>query len=359
MFQHFIITAFSYRGYTKDINWRDPLNKKNLEHRFQLFQLSCLPSMLNQVEQDFTWILIVDPDLPNEYRERLRKLISGRSNSFLHNFDKVTDLGSLLWLKPYINKNAEFIITTKLDDDDAIFTSFTEYVKKHVEKLGKTSSTPYMKFFGCKDVVQWDYFWSKHSPLGYTKPWTRANSIPVSAGFSILCKHPEFDFSVLHFCHSLFEPLKHYKPEIQNLASPIDERVNAFYDEIIISAKSSNTDWNGILSPSENFHYLKTNYLQVVMVNHLNNIMYARMFEGNKFRKAVNIDDSFPGMAIDFAYASVNIRKHRKSVLLLVEMAIRALLYLPENVQKQGQWLKIKNRYMVLKRTIKGVINMR
>jgi len=360
MIQHFIITQFSYRRvYLSQVQGQDPLNPKNLEHRFQLFELTCLPSMLNQVEQDFTWILIVDPDLPKKYRERLGKLISGRSNNFIHNYNKETDFGSLLWLKPYLKQNVEFVITTKLDDDDALFTGFTKYIQKHVEALQITSHIPFIKFFGCKDVKQWDFFWSKSAPLGYTKPWTRIKSLPVSAGFTLLCKYPELDFSVLHFGHHLFEPIKNYGNETHFPAPSIINKAKKYHENIKKSALDSNLKWDGILTPMNNFHYLETKSLQVVIANHINNIQYMRMFEASELRNPVNIAESFPGMAIDFDIVAKIIRKYRKSVALLFKAAIRALLFIPKYKQKKGLWPKIDYKYKMLKKTVKGILNMK
>ncbi len=358
MIQHIIITEFSRRGvYLSEMKGRDPLRKKNLEHRFQLFELSCLPSMLNQVEKDFTWIFIVDPNLPKKYRERLANLLSGRINSFIHTLKKGTDLSSLSWLKPYIKQNVEFVLTTKLDDDDALFTGFTQYLKEHINELKRTTEIPMMKFFGCKDAVQWDFFWSKSAPFGYTKPWTRINSLPVSAGLSLLCKYPELDFSVLSIGHSLIEPLRNYGLKTTDLPSS-HNRLRKYRNRIKNATIDTNIGWDGNLSPTENFHYLETYSMQVVMVNHINNVQYMRMFERHELRKPVNVIKSFPGMAIDFDFAARNIHKHKKSAYLLFKTIIRAMQFMPDN-RKRGLYTSLRERYRRMKRAARGVMTMK
>src|ERR1700746_1866026 len=62
-----IITRFSYRGrrsfkHLSGPSFRskeDPLDPKRLGVRFMLFALTCLPSVLGQIDQDFAWILLV------------------------------------------------------------------------------------------------------------------------------------------------------------------------------------------------------------------------------------------------------------------------------------------------------------
>ena len=113
MIQHILITRFSYRGNNLDRKkGQDPLDKKNLDHRFGLFEIACLPSILNQKNQDFTWVLVVDPELPSKYRNRLQKLISPKKESYLVNFRPGLVICNLTWLKPWINDTTKYVVTT-------------------------------------------------------------------------------------------------------------------------------------------------------------------------------------------------------------------------------------------------------
>jgi|GEM_PF-1293584 len=361
MFQHFIITQFSYRGAfglrTKGFN-RDPLRRKNLEHRFRMFEMCCLPSILGQVAQDFTWILIVDPKLPAHYRSRLEELVGQRENSIIHTFEKHLALDSFGWMKPYIKPSAEHIFTTHLDDDDALFTGFTQYIKKHYDNLKAKGSVPYIKFFGCNNAIQWDFFWSSASPLGYTKPWTRTQSLPVSAGLTLLSKYPEIDFTIKYFPHHEFELLKPGAFDSTSQASSHLKSIVKKQQTIKSAAINSHADWDGILTPDINFHYIETKSPQVVMVNHFNNIQYLRMLEAPHLRQLVEVESSFPGLAIDFDLAERNIRGHQKSISLLLKLAIRAIQFKTNGNSHLGLFRKLKEIVTRLNKTITGVRNM-
>jgi len=361
VFQHFIITRFSYRSAfgsrTKGFRL-DPLREKNLERRFKMFEICCLPSIMGQIVQNFTWILIVDPKLPDLYRNRLEKLVSRRDNSIIHEFNKNSNLGSFGWMKPYVKSNVTHIFTTIVDDDDCLFTGFTQYIKNHYDEFKKNNDIPYIKFIACNKVMQWDFFWSRSSCLGYSKPWTRIQSLPVSVGLTIFCKYPEFDFTVMFFSHKTFELLKLKSFDKINRSTSLIEQAKKNQELIKMSAFNSKYEWDGILCPDKNFHYIETKSCQVVVANHINNIQYLRLFEAPDLRRAVNRDDSFLGMAIDYDLAKQSIRHHRKTVFVLLKLIIRALQFREINKSHLELMGKLKNKYNRLKKTIKGLRNM-
>ncbi len=134
------------------------------------------------------------------------ELVSKRPNSHLHIFDQEENDNHLTWLNRYINSENEYIITTKLDSDDAIYTGYTKYIRAHLNELLLNELLPPIYFFGCYDVVLWDFFCSANAKLGYRKPRPKME-FPVSAGFTVCCKYPEMDFSLLHFGHHNFHLL--------------------------------------------------------------------------------------------------------------------------------------------------------
>lgn len=133
MIQNLLLTRFSYRGNNLNIKkGQDPLNPKNLEHRFNLFEIGCLPSILNQKNQDFTWIIVVDPELPANYRTRLQKLVSPKRDCHLVNFSPELNIHKLTWLKPWINVDTKYVVNTVLDDDDMLFDDYTRYISDYL-----------------------------------------------------------------------------------------------------------------------------------------------------------------------------------------------------------------------------------
>jgi hypothetical protein len=109
---HILLTRFSYRANTLvsarksgDDSWDrlDPLDPTRLDFRFVLFECVCLPNVLEQSNQDFDWVLIIDPDLPMNYRKRLEKLIAKRKRTYLHEFSPNNNLMVLDWLEMMFN----------------------------------------------------------------------------------------------------------------------------------------------------------------------------------------------------------------------------------------------------------------
>ena len=66
------ITQFSYRMPRRNPldaeRLYDPLDPARLALRFSLFEIITLPSLLGQTDQDFTWVLLIDPALDARYR---------------------------------------------------------------------------------------------------------------------------------------------------------------------------------------------------------------------------------------------------------------------------------------------------
>jgi hypothetical protein len=137
---HVIITRFSYRFHE-----HQPIGNlfdtKRLKRRFQLFKAFCFPSMINQVDKEFYWILVIDRDLPVTYLNQLYQLVTnfyqspsyaikGPRKIFVHKW-QYTNLSTIEWLRPLIAiDQKKYLMTTRLDDDDSLCKNFTKMVKE-------------------------------------------------------------------------------------------------------------------------------------------------------------------------------------------------------------------------------------
>ena len=97
-----------------------------LEHRFLLFERYCLPSIKSQTCKDFEWIVLFDNETPEHYKDKIVgyqkecpqlvpvfvKQESGRRFAQIFRNTVVQRL------------NAERVITTYLDNDDALNVRF-------------------------------------------------------------------------------------------------------------------------------------------------------------------------------------------------------------------------------------------
>src|ERR1700730_13355201 len=67
-FRHLILTRFNVK-----IPEYDSPGTEWLEHRFGLFERFCLPSLQNQSNLDFDWLLFCDKDSSVRFSERIQK----------------------------------------------------------------------------------------------------------------------------------------------------------------------------------------------------------------------------------------------------------------------------------------------
>jgi hypothetical protein len=303
-----VITRFSYRGrgVFKHVSGppfrsrEDPLDPKRLAIRFMLFALTCLPSVLGQVEQDFAWILLVDSGLPALLLARLRSLVSGRPDTFIHPFDPQTDLLSLGWLQRYLPRGVKRVVTTNLDDDDSLPTRFTAVLQRRLRDLEAAERLPPIGIVGARQIVQWDLLASLEAPLGWKAPWHRGIRV-ASPGLSLHCRVPEFDFCVLGLRHALADVY------LQFSRPPLKRNVAWFRGAVLQSAAKAGIDLS--LWQDEAFFYdISRDLGPVLMTNHVSNDQSERLFEAKRERKAVTGPDDFPDLPIDWSRASSVVR---------------------------------------------------
>jgi len=208
-FQHFILTRFSYRPPSLDpqarakagADWflrHDPLDKDVLEFRLALFELTCLPCIQAQSSQKFDWIIIVDPDLPAGYRQRLEAALAKRPRTHLHEINADDHLDGLEWLRQYISPDIESVLTTLLDDDDVLPSDFVEILQARVNEV--RLAVPALMTFGVKKSLQWDIYASRKQPCGMLAPWHRPQWCR-SVGFSVLCKTRKYPLTCFALNH--------------------------------------------------------------------------------------------------------------------------------------------------------------
>jgi len=91
--------------------------------RFRLFNKYCLPSVNSQTTKDFEWIIFVHKDSEQGYLDRLA------NHATLMKTDFPDFEAAPVYMKEGC-KGYDFVITTNLDNDDAVSPSFLEEVRK-------------------------------------------------------------------------------------------------------------------------------------------------------------------------------------------------------------------------------------
>lgn len=69
--QHFFLTRFNILLWREDKEGNKVRTSKWLEHRFQLFEKYCLPSIIGQTCQDFEWIVLFDSTTTEKYKGKI------------------------------------------------------------------------------------------------------------------------------------------------------------------------------------------------------------------------------------------------------------------------------------------------
>jgi glycosyltransferase involved in cell wall biosynthesis len=133
--QHFLLTRFNLLLWQNDKGGCPVRTTEWLEHRVVLFEQYCLPSIKNQTSNNFEWIILFDSTTPGKIKDNIKKyqivcpqlipvfVEPNKGRYFAEIFREVI-----------INRaKAKRIITTYLDNDDALETNFIEDLQNRVK----------------------------------------------------------------------------------------------------------------------------------------------------------------------------------------------------------------------------------
>ena len=130
----YILTRFNLTLWQTDKNSNNTQTAEWLEQRFRLFEQFTLPSVLNQTDKNFKWIVLFSSETPIKYKSRIDEIRSrcpqfraigvapGQSAIFGQIFKEVieNDLG---------DKAEGIVSTTYLDNDDALSVHYMEMIQ--------------------------------------------------------------------------------------------------------------------------------------------------------------------------------------------------------------------------------------
>ena len=297
--QHFIITRFSYRakGVLKRVNGPDfpgsgnPLKTKHLEHRFRLFEMICLPSIQSQTNQNFSWILLIDAELREAYRKKLERLVKFRDDIHLHIYNPSERLERLSWLKPYIKNDPTHILSTNLDDDDALPKNYVQLMHDDLEAHNEQGALPPLKIFGATRIEQWDLHFLPKAPLGYKCPWHRTAKVS-SCGFSLLSPLDKSGVCVLGLRHIYTDKYFDFS------ADSTDPNVKFFREGL--AAFDWEPEEKSSLNADKLFYDVSEDSGPVLMSNHCINNETERLYELKETYQPVLGEASWPGIELNW-----------------------------------------------------------
>lgn len=111
-YKHFVITRFNNNIYKR------PDSQRWMDKRMFIFKKYLLPSIMSQTSKNFSWVMTFDKKTPDNilrYFEELGVIII---------FTRAKE-----WIPP---KEAEWIVTSRIDNDDAYFPTFIEEIQREL-----------------------------------------------------------------------------------------------------------------------------------------------------------------------------------------------------------------------------------
>ncbi|BCW84421.1 hypothetical protein NicSoilE8_20940 [Arthrobacter sp. NicSoilE8] len=126
MTTHVILTRFNLpsKGFESLVRAQDGW----LKERINLFERYCLPSVQRQTNRDFDWIIYFDPESPEWLLRRIEEL--NAKNTFRPIFRTEVSPEELLSdIKETVSSHRPLLLTTNLDNDDALSCDFVQRVQ--------------------------------------------------------------------------------------------------------------------------------------------------------------------------------------------------------------------------------------
>jgi len=203
---HVLISRFSirmhpdgaFRGRSKE--WLFDVNR--LKKKLVFFENVTLANVISFTRKPHLYLILIDEELPTEIRTKLQELIDDFDwiqlkpvppGSLLH----LTSLGNLLG---ELDITAPYIVTSNLDDDDAIGVQYFENLHREISKSIAQGDS--FHWFGSIDMLEWDILPSNSAPLGYLKPYSGGVMFILSTGYSVLSKNFETGPTIFTLSHS-------------------------------------------------------------------------------------------------------------------------------------------------------------
>lgn len=138
-----------------------------LKHRFELFERYCLPSIMNQTCKLFQWIVLFDSSTPKEFKdmvEEWRKQCPRLVPVFVapENGRRFAEIFRMEVVKRLYAKR---VITTYLDNDDALNVRFVEELQKRVQSLSDGTFIYFTE--GYQFFTDYEYMMKIHYPRNH------------------------------------------------------------------------------------------------------------------------------------------------------------------------------------------------
>lgn len=159
-FHHFIITRFNVNIYPIDFPKR--IEDTWLSIRFELFQKYCFPTIKAQRNQNFTWLVLFDEQTPAHFRKIINIYARYKNFTPVYCGEYSTIMPTVATRMQEVAPDAEWFLSTRLDNDDALSIDFTHCLHGIMQSLNETdlkpSDTLYINFPNGLQLFENDFY---------------------------------------------------------------------------------------------------------------------------------------------------------------------------------------------------------
>jgi hypothetical protein len=154
--QHVLLTRFNVQ-----LRWHQHGDTRWTDDRLDLFESTLYSSVLGQTTRDFTWLVFFDESTTPEQRARVSRL-SDHERVFTPVY--ISEVFDVAHIRAELARrwaDVDHLLTSRVDNDDALARDFMATVRKHAEGLVGQAPVFLNPTYG----VQFD------GRLLYTRPW--------------------------------------------------------------------------------------------------------------------------------------------------------------------------------------------
>jgi hypothetical protein len=132
-FSHYLITRFNIPvDHWKTTRKGDVvLSEEWLSHRFRLFETFCLPSVRNQVNQDFKWLVLFGADTPEGHRQKVATIAADYQNLvplYINHYSELLPT-VIEQIRIRLTPSTTHVITSRLDNDDGLHKDYVSVIQ--------------------------------------------------------------------------------------------------------------------------------------------------------------------------------------------------------------------------------------
>jgi hypothetical protein len=143
LFTHFLITRFNINmaGLSQNKNGQNIIDEQWLLHRIQFFERFCLPSINNQSVKNFFWLVFFDMNSPSFLMDKIKHWENSCVNFkaiFVKDYDSFLKHEISDAINKYRDSQKNYIITTRIDNDDAFHSQAISTIQKYFDPRHRT-----------------------------------------------------------------------------------------------------------------------------------------------------------------------------------------------------------------------------